>query len=234
MRILVLDDDEIRHEQFRDNLKEHSVVHVYTAEEAGEALAKEKFDLVYLDHDLQDFQNNPSGYGVVEQTGMDVARYIARYLAPQKHPSKVIVHSWNVSGGPRMVSVLRDAGISAVYQPFSGQSGKNQAFARPTEVQLTEADDPNWVTVSLGDEPTSLAELKEQIDDQVERMQTPEARDAARSLFTATPEEFGEAALTAAQKRDALFTKWEEELGDEELPSSFLAIESLDPDEDES
>lgn len=166
MRILVLDDDEIRHEQFRDNLKEHSVVHVYTAEEAGAALGAEKFDLAYLDHDLQDFQNNPSGYGVIEQTGFDVARFIARYLAPQKRPDKVIVHSWNPGGAIRMVKELRENGLVAVYEPFGGQSGKAQKFTTPYNIQLTEGDDPNWVTVTElpPGEPTSRAELFEAWD----------------------------------------------------------------------
>lgn len=40
------------------------------------------------------------------------------------------------------------------------------------------------------------------VDQMVSRMRTPPARAAARSLFDATPEELGEAAVTAARLRD--------------------------------
>ncbi len=158
MRVLVLDDDDIRHEQFKVNLEGHDVVHVHTVEEAGNALAAEKFDLVYLDHDLNDHGYESKGdtsYGRRELTGFEVARYIAQYLAPQKHPTKVIVHSWNPPGARMMVAVLRDVGIPVTYEPFNGSSGAGQSMPAP-------ADTRPWV--SLG----SLADLKADTEESTE------------------------------------------------------------------
>lgn len=50
-------------------------------------------------------------------------------------------------------------------------------------------------------ENPDLQALSREFDELVARMQTPKAKAGARRLFTATPEEFGAAALAAAKKQ---------------------------------
>lgn len=129
MRILVLDDDDIRHQAFARRFINHSVVHAMTVDEACDALNKEKFDLVHLDHDLNDHGHRSvaaSMYGQVELTGFDVARFIARDLTIDNRPDRVVIHSWNPPGAKMMAEILRDADISVSYEPFSVVAGDTE------------------------------------------------------------------------------------------------------------
>ena|SRR5688572_9896580 len=113
-RILILDDDDVRHLGFSKWLGMHDelqVVHVTTVAAAKEALSKgETFDLVFLDHDLNDLdyqsvENN--GFGPIEITGFEVARFIVTDLPKERRPKAAVVHSWNPPGASMMCEVLR-------------------------------------------------------------------------------------------------------------------------------
>lgn len=124
LKILVLDDDHLRHEAFTRAFPH--AVHVWTVEEFQEAYAAGGWDLLYLDHDLNDFgvRSTAEGYGGrVELTGADVATWVAR-LPVDMHPKEVIIHSWNPGGALNMLNVLRDAGIRVTYRPFCGDVSK--------------------------------------------------------------------------------------------------------------
>ncbi len=129
MRILVLDDDKNRHKTFARNLigNEH-VVHAYTHDEAITALnEQEKFDVVFLDHDLNDCEHKSldysSGYGgPVELTGLHVARHVAN-LPEEKLPRFAIVHSFNPSGAAHMMTVLRTREMTVIRELFHESSG---------------------------------------------------------------------------------------------------------------
>lgn len=146
MRILVLDDDEVRHERFAEVFKTYDIKHVWTYDEACHALEHlGPWDLVYLDHDLNDFEaksmaehEGPYGGYYRELTGFDVVRFITRQLAKEKHPPEVIVHSWNPGGARMMITELREHGIKCSYRMFNG--GLHA-------VEENKEDDPNWVTV---------------------------------------------------------------------------------------
>ena len=141
--VLVLDDDKTRHEIFTDHFKDDIVTHVWTVDEANKALSNFKYDICMLDHDLNGHgvrSTMASMYGDVELTGYDVALFIARELDEAKRPDRVIVHSWNPPGARMMVACLREAGILAVYEPFTGSNKK------PTEL-IADENDPKWVTV---------------------------------------------------------------------------------------
>lgn len=124
LRILVLDDDDIRHEWFKEYFKDFEVQHVYTVNGTITALISDpQYDFVFLDHDLNDNQytsvkridgdNIPGFVGPcrVELTGVDVAEFIARILEPGKRPKEVVVHSWNPPGAEKMIGILREANI---------------------------------------------------------------------------------------------------------------------------
>lgn len=138
MRVLVLDDDEIRHKEFAKRFAGHQVKHVYRHTEAVKALTEdERYDLVHLDHDLNDFINydpeNP-GAGVVELTGMDTAVFITNRLDYDKQPFKIVIHSWNPAGAQRMLRHLNSEAIQgATYEPFTPEP------KTPAEIEAEDA-----------------------------------------------------------------------------------------------
>ncbi len=116
MRILVLDDDDERHESFRRYLaRDNEVFHVFTVDGAITALIGEPvFDIAFLDHDLNDHHyksEQTGGYGNVKLNGFDVASFIAKILAKEKRPKRVVVHSWNEDGAKMMHGVIEESGI---------------------------------------------------------------------------------------------------------------------------
>jgi hypothetical protein len=130
-RILILDDDQTRHDAFKARLTKHYgsdgvvLVQHISFEKFNNCLTEmEKFDIIYLDHDLGDHtsENIVRGSGIYGRdlsfNGQDAALCVAA-LPKDKHPDKVIVHSWNPPGARMMVNILREAGISVAYEPFS-------------------------------------------------------------------------------------------------------------------
>jgi CheY-like chemotaxis protein len=103
MKILVLDDAEIRLKAFRQKLIGHEVVTVMTASEAIEQLNSNSFQAVCLDHDLGDKHMVPSG----KDTGYEVAQWLKNN--PEKQPATIVVHSFNPVGAQNMASILPQA-----------------------------------------------------------------------------------------------------------------------------
>ena len=118
MRILVLDDNELRHEMMGKKLRDrgNEVVQAWNYAEAVQALDGRAFDTLYLDHDLDDF--TLMMYGSLERTGVDVVLHLTRCIPKEKFPGLVIVHSWNIDGAHRMQCLLRSAGILVRLEPF--------------------------------------------------------------------------------------------------------------------
>jgi CheY-like chemotaxis protein len=84
-RVFVLDDTEDRISWFRSKL--HNVRFAKPCDEALEILSLEKFDIVFLDHDLSwmdaGFPHRLHGNG----------KEVARYLARTRFPGQIVVHS---------------------------------------------------------------------------------------------------------------------------------------------
>lgn len=116
MRILFLDDDEVRHDRFRKMTIGHEVWHVRTVAEARKALAARVYDLVCLDHDLGGKQMVESRSE--EGTGYHVAMAMEALPAEQR-PADVVVHSYNPIGALRMANRLRSAGFRVTQAPFA-------------------------------------------------------------------------------------------------------------------
>ena len=129
-RILVLDDNPQRLNVFAQWFKDHDVVLTNCYGDCIQAfLSNERFDLVHLDHDLNDFGNKstmPSMYGggASELTGADVAWFIAYELPESKRPSKVVIHSWNPDGAKAMYDILSSL-ILTIRAPFEPPKGWN-------------------------------------------------------------------------------------------------------------
>lgn len=119
MRILILDDDDMRHNYFRRELANHEVVHAHTYDEACDALSsQDRFDTVFLDHDLnfeqyRSVQKCDDGYEV-ELDGKDAAHYLVGRVPQEKRPGQIVVHSWNETGAREMVAILKDGGFTNV------------------------------------------------------------------------------------------------------------------------
>jgi CheY-like chemotaxis protein len=117
MRLLFLDDDPQRHWWFRTlTSSSYTVYHCYSAHECIEALKRlERFDVVYLDHDLDPYAS--MGFDPLEPTGQAAAQFIAQ-LPKEKLPTEIIVHSWNDYGSGRMMSVLKKLPVALRREPF--------------------------------------------------------------------------------------------------------------------
>lgn len=120
MRILVLDDDDVRHEWFHFFIARHDnvdLVQVRTFQGALDALIENpQFDVVYLDHDLNDYHYRSYSAPEVkkedkaryELTGFDVAKYIVDVMDDKKRPKQVVVHSWNPPAAEGMMELFRE------------------------------------------------------------------------------------------------------------------------------
>lgn len=102
MKILILDDDKIRHLLFKTNFVGHVLVHTYTAQEAIKALEEDLFEVAFLDHDL-------GGHSYVESEGEEETGYtVAKWLAehPDRKPPIIHIHSYNPVGAQNMKNIL--------------------------------------------------------------------------------------------------------------------------------
>jgi len=94
----------------------YEIVHAEHVSEAKQLLFEHKWDIIFLDHDLNHkvFVDS-SDY----DTGFQVAKFIAENLN-KIHFNKIIIHSQNPVGAGNMHSILRDAGVTQIYSiPFN-------------------------------------------------------------------------------------------------------------------
>lgn len=127
-RILVLDDDESRHDWFRDEFANGHRQHVWTAEQAIWALRDPGgWDLVSLDHDLE--MSHPAvlingihrpSYDLTEHAGLGVATYIGDSVPmfPWCGRCRFVIHSWNPAGARAMYDAISGAGLAVSYEPY--------------------------------------------------------------------------------------------------------------------
>lgn len=119
MKILILDDDQERHDKFAKWFRGLDVRHVYTVEEFQDYFDNDTPDSVFLDHDLNTFFG--SGSTRIEITGKDAAKFLCT-LEGSKRPKEIFVHSWNYSGAEDMMQILKQNGykpIRWVYNPYA-------------------------------------------------------------------------------------------------------------------
>ncbi len=116
MKILILDDDDRRHRDFTSHLLvNHFLTHTFTLNGFIEAMSKDTFDVVFLDHDLNYegyISKHPDGR---EATGYDAAVWMVKELQPEAKPKHVIVHSHNIGGAIHMIGCLKSAGYTPIY-----------------------------------------------------------------------------------------------------------------------
>jgi len=120
MRVFVLEDDEKRVEWINKNFdKRVKMDLVDTADDAINLLRNNKYDIIFLDHDLGGEQMVDSNY---HNTGATVAKMIHE---TENKNSTVIVHSYNPIGANNMMSSMRDHKIKCHYCFFLGNEFKD-------------------------------------------------------------------------------------------------------------
>jgi len=108
IKILILEDNLERQEQFKNNLIKHDVELADSAKDTINLLTNEKWDVLFIDHDLGGQVYVPSG----ENTGYEVAKFLE---ANKQHmPKNIIVHSLNSVGAKNILAALPNA----IHIPF--------------------------------------------------------------------------------------------------------------------
>ena len=101
MKILILEDNSFRNTKFHQSLTGHIVDIAETVDE-GRKLLNNKYDLLFLDHDLGGEIYVPSG----KNTGYEFAQLISKSINKNV---PTIIHSCNPAGSRAIKSILPHA-----------------------------------------------------------------------------------------------------------------------------
>jgi len=114
MKILILEDNSFRIEKFKILFKNQQVDLCYTAEEAIYSCRKNKYEILWLDHDLdgkiwQDSQDENTGF-----------RFI-KWMVDNKieKDALIYIHSMNPIGANKMLNYLKDNDYDGIWIPFN-------------------------------------------------------------------------------------------------------------------
>jgi hypothetical protein len=116
IRVMLLEDDERRCEWFAKRFKGDQLDMATDVDQAKQFLSSERYDAIFLDHDLMPEHYNSSTFDD-ERTGYAIATFLAGQPKLQRSAT-IMVHSYNADGGLRMVEELRRGGRHAEYVPF--------------------------------------------------------------------------------------------------------------------
>lgn len=102
--MLFLDDMSSRQKLFKEMVESRKMDsdYVWSYDQAIEALEKNEYDVVFLDHDLA-FEHY-HGYMSNSPTGYDVAKWM---FENERIPAVVVIHSWNTFGSLNIESVFK-------------------------------------------------------------------------------------------------------------------------------
>jgi hypothetical protein len=114
--VFLLDDDERRHRWFRKRFANDDIDITDQIEEAKNFLSKNRYDAIFLDHDLIPEHYESSKHDD-ERTGIAIAFWLADNKTIQP-AAKIFVHTRNADGALRMAEKLREAGRDVEYVPF--------------------------------------------------------------------------------------------------------------------
>lgn len=107
MTVLFLDDSNDRHKTFADAVSGTGIVHVHSAKEAIDAIKKNVFDQIFLDHDLSEEDiMSVVGDDTTVPTGMAVVDFLCETFTDGRKMPTVIIHSCNEPAARIMESKL--------------------------------------------------------------------------------------------------------------------------------
>jgi CheY-like chemotaxis protein len=104
VNILILEDNAHRISFFKAALKGHKLTFCAHARAAKQALKKNSFEMIFLDHDLQGEPIDPES----ENSGSEVARYIAEH---EIECACIVIHSENSIGSDAMAAILENSHV---------------------------------------------------------------------------------------------------------------------------
>ncbi len=104
MRIFILEDNLKRMVKFRRELIGHEIDHAETLEDGTSFVVANKYDLLFLDHDLGGEEMVDSFSG---GTGYQLAEFIASFT--QNKTTPCVVHSCNPAGADNIIRALPHA-----------------------------------------------------------------------------------------------------------------------------
>lgn len=124
VNIFVLEDSADRVKWFFENFSDHNLTISNNALHAIKNLYLDKFDIIFLDHDL-------GGQAFVNSSGFNTGYTVAKQIPETKNnDTRVIIHSWNSAGAKNMLEELKNNSnfkSSVVYLMF-GTFDKNVLF----------------------------------------------------------------------------------------------------------
>ena len=115
--VFLLDDDRRRHRWFQKRFDGDELDVAETVEQAKELLAENKYDAIFLDHDLLPHHYESNDHDDYANTGFAIVEWLNENKDRQR-AATVIVHTRNADAGVRMIEKLRAAGREAEYVPF--------------------------------------------------------------------------------------------------------------------
>jgi len=120
MRILILDDEQVRHDDLAVFYGGHEVTHTTTYNQfVRELVSGSPWDLIHLDHDLGPGDSYLDGWGNMQFfTGQHAAIRVCE-LHDDQLPGEVIVHSVNPLGANYMVSDLKSRKVNVTWRPYT-------------------------------------------------------------------------------------------------------------------
>ena len=120
MRILILDDEQVRHDDLAALYSGHEVVHTTVYSQFVHELERgSPWDLIHLDHDLGPGDSYLDGWGEMQFfTGQHAAIRVCE-LHDDRLPGEVIVHSVNPLGAQNMVSDLKSRKVKVTWRPYT-------------------------------------------------------------------------------------------------------------------
>lgn len=126
MKILIIEDLNSRITLFlkgiHKNQPNSSVYSCSTLADAQVHFLGNKFDIVFLDHDLLDEHYDLESLSY-SGTGSEICSWLAG-SGIGKRNKLYVIHSLNSKGAERMHRYLSDAGLNVIKEPFAWYSGK--------------------------------------------------------------------------------------------------------------
>jgi len=128
MKILFLDDEEVRYEELCRRLPNLKVDRAADMEQFVCLLRDQDYDVIFLDHDL----------GHNTKTGMDCARFLVRHYKNKPTTCQVLVHSLNNIGANAMKFILTECdNLDVVLAPWAWKRLKVDQEGKVTLLALS-------------------------------------------------------------------------------------------------
>lgn len=115
--VFLLDDDYRRHAWFEKRFKGDELSIAENVEEAKALLSENKFDALFLDHDLLPHHYESNDHDDYANTGYAIAEWLDENPGIQR-AATIIVHTRNADAAIPMVQKLRESGRNVEYCAF--------------------------------------------------------------------------------------------------------------------